>query len=52
VNDVVLAAVGGALNSLLAHRGERVDDVVVSVPIWAGPKPPSPSLGTKLGSFP
>jgi SAM-dependent methyltransferase len=33
VNDVVLVAVGGALNSLLAHRGERIDDIVVSVPI-------------------
>jgi diacylglycerol O-acyltransferase / wax synthase len=33
VNDVVLAAVAGALRRLLLCRGERLDEVVVSVPI-------------------
>jgi diacylglycerol O-acyltransferase len=32
VNDVVLAAVSGALHALLRHRGEVVDRFVVSVP--------------------
>jgi diacylglycerol O-acyltransferase / wax synthase len=33
VNDVVLTAVTGALRRLLRSRGERLDEVVVSVPI-------------------
>ena len=33
VNDVVLAAVAGALHALLEHRGESVDTFVISVPV-------------------
>ena len=33
VNDVVLAAVAGALHALLERRGESVDTLVVSVPV-------------------
>lgn len=47
VNDVVLVAVGGALNALLAHRGEHVDHIVASVPSRAGPKPPWPGSGIR-----
>ena len=52
VNDVILAAVGGALSSLLAHRGEHVDHVVVSAPISGRTKPQPPSSGTRSGSSP
>jgi WS/DGAT/MGAT family acyltransferase len=33
VNDVVLAAVAGALHAVLEHRGESVDAFVISVPV-------------------
>ena len=33
VNDVVLAAVAGALHTVLARRGEPVDELVISVPV-------------------
>ena len=33
INDVVLTAVAGALGRFLLTRGERVDEVVVSVPV-------------------
>jgi len=33
VNDVVLAAIGGALHAMLEHRGESVDTFVISVPV-------------------
>ena len=52
VNDVVLAAVSGALNSLLAHRGERVDDVVVSVPISGRTEATIARLGNQVGVIP
>ena len=35
VNDVILAAVAGALRALLAGRGEQLDSVTVSVPVSA-----------------
>ncbi len=52
MNDVILAAVGGALNSLLAHRGERVDDVVVSVPISGRTEATIARLGNQVGVIP
>lgn len=35
VNDVILAAVTGSLRILLASRGERLEQVTVSVPVSA-----------------
>jgi diacylglycerol O-acyltransferase / wax synthase len=52
VNDVVLAAVSGALHSLLAHRGEHVDDVVVSVPVSARTQAAAARLGNQVGAIP
>jgi diacylglycerol O-acyltransferase / wax synthase len=52
VNDVVLAAVSGALNSLLAHRGERVDDIVVSVPVSGRAEAAVAKLGNQVGVIP
>jgi WS/DGAT/MGAT family acyltransferase len=52
VNDVVLAAVSGALSSLLAHRGERVDHVVVSVPISSRTEATIAQLGNQVGVIP
>jgi hypothetical protein len=49
VNDVVLVAVGGALKSLLAHRGEQVDDIVVSVPISGRTEANITQLGNQVG---
>jgi diacylglycerol O-acyltransferase / wax synthase len=58
VNDLVLAAVAGASRTLLAHRGEVLDELVVSVPI----APPvsaqptgseaRPQLGNRVGVIP
>lgn len=52
VNDVVLAAVGAALNSLLAHRGEHVDHVVVSAPISGRTEATAARLGNQVGVVP
>jgi diacylglycerol O-acyltransferase / wax synthase len=52
VNDVVLAAVGGALGSLLAHRGEHVDHVVVSAPISGRTRATAAQLGNQVGVIP
>ena len=50
MNDVVLTAVTGALGRLLASRGERVDSLVVSVPV-AAPRPAAAStLGNRVAS--
>jgi WS/DGAT/MGAT family acyltransferase len=52
VNDVVLTAVTGALGRLLLRRGERVDSLVVSVPV-AAPRPSGASmLGNRVGVMP
>ncbi len=51
VNDVVLVAVGGALNSLLAHRRERVDGIVASVPV-SGRTEATAQLGNQVGVIP
>jgi diacylglycerol O-acyltransferase / wax synthase len=52
VNDVVLAAVSRALNSLLARRGERVDHVVVSVPVSGRTEATVAQLGNQVGVIP
>jgi diacylglycerol O-acyltransferase / wax synthase len=52
VNDVVLTAVGGAIGGLLARRGERVEDIVVSVPISARRRTSADRLGNAVGVLP
>ena len=52
VNDAVLTTVGGALGKLLARRGERVEDVVVSVPISARRQTNAERLGNAVGVLP
>ncbi|HET6954082.1 MAG TPA: wax ester/triacylglycerol synthase domain-containing protein [Acidimicrobiales bacterium] len=52
VNDVLLAAVGGALDSLLAQRGEHVDHVVVSAPISGRTQAAAAGLGNEVGVVP
>jgi WS/DGAT/MGAT family acyltransferase len=52
VNDVVLAAVGGALGSLAARRGERVEDIVASVPISSRRSTDADRLGNAVGVLP
>jgi diacylglycerol O-acyltransferase len=51
VNDVVLAAVGGALGSLLAWRGEQVDHVVASVPVSGRVQATGTQLGNQVGAM-
>ena len=52
VNDVVLAAVGAALSSLLAHRGEHADHIVVSAPISGRTEATAAQLGNQVGVIP
>ena len=52
VNDVVLAAVSGALSALLAHRGEAVDHVVVSIPVSGRAEASVAQLGNQVGVIP
>jgi diacylglycerol O-acyltransferase / wax synthase len=52
VNDVFLAAVSGALSSLLAHRGERVDHIVASVPVSGRTEAAVAQLGNQVGVIP
>jgi WS/DGAT/MGAT family acyltransferase len=49
VNDVVLAAVTGALHTVLRHRGEAVDRFVVSVPTSARHQATATHLGNQTG---
>lgn len=51
VNDVVLTGVTGALGAVLAERGERVDQLVVSVPV-AGRAEAGGGLGNQVGVMP
>jgi WS/DGAT/MGAT family acyltransferase len=48
VNDAVLAAVSGALHRLLRQRGERVDDVVVAVPVAGRRSTTAARLGNEV----
>ena len=52
VNDVILAAVTGALRVLLASRGEQLDSVTVSVPVSARRHVTSGQLGNQVGVMP
>jgi diacylglycerol O-acyltransferase / wax synthase len=52
VNDVILAAVTGALRVLLASRGEQLDSVTVSVPVSARRHATSGQLGNQVGVMP
>jgi hypothetical protein len=53
VNDVVLAAVGGALAAALADRGEAVPpNFVVSVPVSARRVTDGQTLGNQVGVMP
>ncbi len=51
VNDVVLAAVTGALHDLLADRDESIDSLVVSVAVSAR-RTTEPALGNAVGVLP
>lgn len=52
VNDVLLAAVAGALDDLLATRGEHVEEFVVSVPVSARRHADTHELGNAVGVVP
>ena len=52
VNDVVLAAVAGALRTLLATRGEQLNEVTVTVPVAARRAASSGELGNQIGIMP
>lgn len=52
VNDVVLVAVSGALRRLLTARGERLGDIVVSVPVSGRAATSGEELGNKVGVLP
>jgi WS/DGAT/MGAT family acyltransferase len=52
VNDVMVTVVAGAFDTLLAHRGEHVDPVVVSVPVSGRPRAAAAALGNQVGVMP
>src|SRR5689334_11953997 len=52
VNDVVLAAVAGALGTLLAARGEQLDEVTIMVPVAARRTATGAELGNQIGIMP
>ncbi|MEV4069867.1 wax ester/triacylglycerol synthase domain-containing protein [Nonomuraea fuscirosea] len=52
VNDALLAAVTGALHTLLAGRGESVPELVVSVPVSIRATTTSDRLGNRIGIMP
>ena len=52
VNDVILAAIAGALQALLASRGEHLDLVTVSVPVSARQADTGGQLGNQVGVMP
>jgi WS/DGAT/MGAT family acyltransferase len=52
VNDVVLCAVAGALNGLLRSRGERVGQLVASVPVSDRRSTSADRLGNHTGVMP
>ena len=51
VNDVILAAIAGALRALLASRGEELDLVTASVPVSAR-QATGGQLGNQVGTMP
>jgi WS/DGAT/MGAT family acyltransferase len=52
VNDVILAAVAGALRALLASRGEQLHLVMASVPVSARQAATGGQLGNQVGVMP
>lgn len=52
VNDVMLTVVGGALNVLLAHRGEHIDPFIISVPVSGRSQTAAGALGNQVGVMP
>jgi WS/DGAT/MGAT family acyltransferase len=52
VNDVLLSAVTGALDELLAARREHVDRLVVSMPVSARASTDAATLGNEVGPVP
>ena len=52
VNDVVLAAVAGALRTLLATRGEQLGEVTITVPVAARRAATGGELGNQIGIMP
>ena len=52
VNDVVLAAVAGALRTLLAARGEQLCEVTITVPVAARRAATGGELGNQIGIMP
>ena len=52
VNDLALTAVTGALEELLRSRGERLDRLVVSIPVTARRRAKIAELGNRTGVLP
>ncbi|HEY7324679.1 MAG TPA: wax ester/triacylglycerol synthase domain-containing protein [Streptosporangiaceae bacterium] len=52
VSDVLAAAEAGALNALLASRGERLDQVTLSMPVSARRVTSAGQLGNQVGVMP
>jgi len=52
VNDLLLVAIAAALHRLLATRGERLDEIVVSVPFSARQQTSAGQLGNASGVIP
>jgi hypothetical protein len=52
INDVILAAITGALRVLLASRGEQLDLVTISVPVSAREEATGGQLGNQIGVMP
>ena len=52
VNDVILAAITGALRALLGQPGEQLEQVTVSVPVSARQHATSGQLGNQVGVMP
>ncbi|WP_166793213.1 wax ester/triacylglycerol synthase domain-containing protein [Cryobacterium lactosi] len=52
VNDLLLVAIAAALRRLLEGRGERLDEVVVSVPFSARQQTTAGQLGNQSGVIP
>lgn len=52
VNDVMVTAIAGAVDALLARRGEHVDPVVISVPVSGRQLAAAATLGNHVGVTP
>jgi diacylglycerol O-acyltransferase / wax synthase len=52
VNDVVLAAVAGALRTLLAARGEQLSEITITVPVAARQAAAGGEPGNQIGIMP